>query len=218
MGNIKKYSIHMLLIILIALLLILVFSIKDGSIFLINSSFTDSVQAVSGVLSFLGGAAAVVVSIYISRKDTREKKNEEEIKKKKVLYYIYYMVRDLDDAFYQFERDFKDLIFDREVFISDSIYAHHYALLIKSANLLKEYSITDMPRYDILITFISIRGNVNKIIQFVDDFKGLHNEKLVYNDDFIMLQGHYQSDFVKMMQAIHEVKDDTQKIKECLGI
>ncbi|HHE3878375.1 TPA: hypothetical protein ACPD35_005373, partial [Klebsiella pneumoniae] len=64
MGNIKKYSIHMLLIILIALLLILVFSIKDGSIFLINSSFTDSVQAVSGVLSFLGGAAAVVVSIY----------------------------------------------------------------------------------------------------------------------------------------------------------
>ncbi|HFN1283805.1 TPA: hypothetical protein ACQ7GN_003629 [Klebsiella pneumoniae] len=218
MLNIKKYSIHMLLIILIVLLFMLILAIKDGGIFVINSSFTDSVQAVSGVLSFSGGVAAVVVSIYISRKDTREKKNEEEIKKKMVLYYIYYMVCDLDDAYYQFERDFKDLIFNREVFISDSIYDHHHDLLIKSANLLKEYSITDMPHYNILLIFVSIRDNVNKIIQFVDDFKEVHNQGLVYNDDFTILQNHYQLDFERMMQAINEVRDDTQKIKEYLGI
>ncbi|MFJ5470766.1 hypothetical protein [Pectobacterium carotovorum] len=185
---------------------------------MINGSLTDSVQAVSGVLSFSGGVAAVIVSIYISRKDTRERNKQEELKRKTVLHCIYYMIFDLDDVFNKFERDFKELIFNRMPCISDSVYSHHYNILTKSAAMLKEYTITDMPNHSILLTFVSIRDNINIIIDFADDFKDIHNSGLVCKDDFDFSQSYYQSDFRMMMQAIESVKSDKQRIKKYLGI
>lgn len=218
MKKINKYSLQLLLIVVAALLAVLIFMIHNNSIFLIDSSLTDSVQAMSGVLSFIGGMLAVIVSIYISRKDTREKKEELDLKRRTIVSYLYYIICNLDQVFNDFERNFRPLIFDRKSYISDSIYNHHYNLLIQAADKLKEYQVSDMPHYKILIIFVSVKENIEKIISFADEFKEIHNKRMIFDDGFCVLQYRYQSDFQEMIVAMDNVRIDTKKMSEYLGV
>ncbi|MDG0804143.1 hypothetical protein PO856_001168 [Pectobacterium brasiliense] len=218
MEKIKKYSLHLLMVIVIILFLALIYIINNNSIFVIESSFTDSVQAMSGVLSFVGGMLAVIVSIYISRKDTREKKEELDLKRRTVVSYLYYTICELDQVFNDFERNFYPLIFKGEVYISDSIYNYHFNQLVQASEKLKEYQVSDMPHYKILIMFVTVKENIEKTISFANKFKQVHNEKMVFNSVFSVVQPHYQSDFRAMIIAMDTVRLETKKMSGYLGV
>lgn len=218
MEKIKEYSLHLLMVIIIILLLALIYIIHDNGIFVIESSFTDSVQAMSGVLSFAGGMLAVVVSIYISRKDTREKKVELDLKRRTVVSYLYYTICELDHVFDDFERNFYPLLFKREVYISDTVYNYHFHQLVQASEKLNEYQVSDMPHYKILIMFVNVKENIEKTIAFADDFKQVHNKRMVFDNDFPVVQYHYQSDFREMIIAMDIVRLETKKMSGYLGV
>lgn len=218
MEKIKKHSLHLLLIFLIVILMILIYIVYDNSIFVIESSFTDSIQAMSGVLSFIGGMLAVFVSIYISRKDTREKKEDTDIKRKTIVSYLYFTVCNLDDVFNKFEKDFYELLFNRQVYISDSVYSYHFSQLVQASDKLKEYKVSDMPHFKILITFVAIKENIEKIINLAGKFKEVHNDRLVFDEGFPVIQYHYQSEYEDMINAIKKVRLETKRMSVYLGV
>ncbi|EMW1139727.1 hypothetical protein AAEL24_000288 [Serratia marcescens] len=204
---------------IVTLLLAIVYLIHDGFIFVSKSSFTDYIQAGSGVLTFIGGAASVIVAMLVSRKETRNRRNDLYRKRAMIVHYMYDSLCSLDDALNMFVRDFEPFVKERKCYISDMIYNSHKSDVAEALSMLNEYKVTDMPDHQILLMFICVKKNLEKILEISSKLKEVHSEGLIHDDEYYSMMSYkLQRDFDEMVNAIDIVRNALERIKDFLKI